>query len=125
LPKTCPWIMCRMPIWRARWCSRSGGRWSSGGRCMSGSCRRTRRSIHQIFAPIVGARMPSRRPLRCRQRRRQSRCQGPWNCSEDLMVSCFVHHSTIVPLEHRTDFVEGGWRPHHVDEGGLLLKALA
>jgi hypothetical protein len=59
------------------------------------------------------------------RRRQQSRCQGSWNCSEDLMASFFVFHSMVGPLEHRADLSEGGWRPHHGIEGGLLLKALA
>jgi hypothetical protein len=42
-----------------------------------------------------------------------------------LGASFVVGHHTIIPLHHGANFGEGGWLPHHGDEGGLLLEAFA
>ena len=41
-----------------------------------------------------------------------------------MRTSFFVGESSISPLQHGADLGKGGWRPHHRDEGGLLLEAI-
>jgi hypothetical protein len=40
-------------------------------------------------------------------------------------VESFFFHSTIGQLEHGVHLAKGRWWPHHGDEGGLLLEAIA
>jgi hypothetical protein len=48
-----------------------------------------------------------------------------WDDRKDLGASLLVGDGAICPLKHGAYLGEGRARPHHGDEGGLLLKSFS